>query len=557
MIYYRRIMPVEFQSNFLKIRRHWLECLYRQLTYLSPFEQDTAGLVRAQSELFHGNEFKVVASSLEELIFHKIGRELPKISDVSSLFEQIQLSQNFGGRVEYRLLNDLKYRLPWLHCHVGGMPTEQFLFILGNLQGDVYGPNARSFRANLISLFSALERANSLHLMSFHALLAIYEYLAAYLLMRTQPNAFIVPKSWVDLHLPWLVLDGSSQSMGPVPEIDVDAYRSCLLWITASFRRILGRLNGAIYQKAVLQVGGKPHSWCILTRRNIELLTITMINMAKNSALPRGFGEEWAATMQFISTGGNDLQDLNTINADGLCGRLHNSFAMYGDKNSLVIVTQKAGQRNAFTDIQNRLRLKSLTWEDVRTSGPASSQLPLTGKSASTTQPADEERAAKIIQNFWRKSGPRFRARQAHLQTPLGKVITEFLALSASLSTPLTVRKAFFSRGVSIRQRLPRAREALDETRKKTLAYIENVDVSTTTSEAVNDVLDELDWIEGALRSAAQRVSREWLRDLIEEWDAGRLEEVLVEVEEALGEVEGRVKKADEIMESMGSMTSM
>jgi hypothetical protein len=76
--------------------RYWLEQLLRELTYISSFEQDTSVLMKAQTAVFNENQFAVVASCLEDLLFFRLGKEWSQRSELSSLLEQMQLSQSFG-----------------------------------------------------------------------------------------------------------------------------------------------------------------------------------------------------------------------------------------------------------------------------------------------------------------------------------------------------------------------------------------------------------------------------------------------------------------------------
>jgi hypothetical protein len=52
--------------------------------------------VKAQTAVFNGNHFAVVASCLEDLLFFRLGKEWSQRSELSSLLEQMQLSQCFG-----------------------------------------------------------------------------------------------------------------------------------------------------------------------------------------------------------------------------------------------------------------------------------------------------------------------------------------------------------------------------------------------------------------------------------------------------------------------------
>ena len=103
VLYHRRIMGERFQESFLGIRRHWLENLVQELTFISSVERCSRVIVKAQSDLLAGNPSRelrqdslTVAAHIEDLLFHRLGREWNERNDLSSLLEQIQLSQIFG-----------------------------------------------------------------------------------------------------------------------------------------------------------------------------------------------------------------------------------------------------------------------------------------------------------------------------------------------------------------------------------------------------------------------------------------------------------------------------
>lgn len=74
-----------------------MERLLQELTYISSFEQDTSALMKTQTELFSGSLFAAVTSCLESLLFFRLRYEWSEKSELSSLLEQIQLSQRLGN----------------------------------------------------------------------------------------------------------------------------------------------------------------------------------------------------------------------------------------------------------------------------------------------------------------------------------------------------------------------------------------------------------------------------------------------------------------------------
>ena len=95
-LYYRHIMSTAFQIKYLGIRRHWLERLLRELIFLSSTEQSASVITKTQTELLRNNKLLVVRSSLEELLYFRLGKDWRKRSYFTALLEQMQIAEAFG-----------------------------------------------------------------------------------------------------------------------------------------------------------------------------------------------------------------------------------------------------------------------------------------------------------------------------------------------------------------------------------------------------------------------------------------------------------------------------
>lgn len=75
-----------------------MELLLGEITFRSPIEHDCAAITQTFSSLNTGGaDHAATCSGLEELLFIRLkGTERYVRSDLSSIFEQIQLSENLG-----------------------------------------------------------------------------------------------------------------------------------------------------------------------------------------------------------------------------------------------------------------------------------------------------------------------------------------------------------------------------------------------------------------------------------------------------------------------------
>jgi len=99
----KKLMEEHFQERFSGLRRYWLESLLRELIFVSSFEQCAQAIAEAQSKILSSRQnpqqnkgLFVLAASIEDLLFHRLGKGWKERNDLSSLFEQIQVSQILG-----------------------------------------------------------------------------------------------------------------------------------------------------------------------------------------------------------------------------------------------------------------------------------------------------------------------------------------------------------------------------------------------------------------------------------------------------------------------------
>lgn len=132
-----------------------------------------------QGQILRGDHSFVIASSLEDLLYHRLGKEWNERSYFSSLLEQIQMAETFGRNVQHRLFRALSYRLQTTFDRQGVM--QQQLRLLNTLQQNANHQNASSFQNNLNVFLEYLGRIEVQALSSIHAITTTFEYLASYL----------------------------------------------------------------------------------------------------------------------------------------------------------------------------------------------------------------------------------------------------------------------------------------------------------------------------------------------------------------------------------------
>ena len=102
-VHRKNIMDRTFQESFSGLRRYWLESLLRELVFVSSFEQSSRVVAEVRSKIRRNRQspqqdrgLSVLAANIEDLLFHRLGKDWIERNDLSSLIEQIQASQLLG-----------------------------------------------------------------------------------------------------------------------------------------------------------------------------------------------------------------------------------------------------------------------------------------------------------------------------------------------------------------------------------------------------------------------------------------------------------------------------
>ena len=286
VIYYHRAFNKTFQEKYLGIKRHWLERLLRELTHLSAVEQKPSIIIKKQAELCLDKKHTTISISLEELLYFRLVREWSKRNDFTSLLEQMQRAQAFGTNLQNRVLRALSSRL-----HMEGRgPLQHHLALLNSLERDLGSQDASAFQSNLSIFLRNLDNIDVQAFSTLHALTAVFEYLAAYCILKTCDSACVLSQAWIDLHVPRF--NDAIHSVEQLQWFDSShKYHQCLMGLTKAFCGILRRLND-VPQPGITQLcSGKPHHPLLIRQRNAELVAIVVANLAP--AEPRGFSQFW------------------------------------------------------------------------------------------------------------------------------------------------------------------------------------------------------------------------------------------------------------------------
>lgn len=577
VFYYRRCMNGLFLDNYMSIKRHWLERLVRELTHLSSVEQHTSVIVKTHAELFCDKRFVTIASFLEELLYFRLGNEWHQRSNFTSLLEQLQLGKAFGSHVQTRLFRALSHRLLKDQRHL----MQRHLVLLNSLNEDLNLWNASVFQSNLKTFLHNLDNIEVPALTTLHSLTAVFEYLGAYLILKTCVTACVIPNSWLDLHIASITKTIGSPE--PLHGNDKHRYQDCTVQLAMSFCRILSRLDKAVLS---LLCSGKTHQSLLLRQRNAELVAILVANLATTSPEPPiGFREVWAGAKAVrlsktnfwscqVLTFVSQVFEYDSIKAFHLRSRtpheltqkLAPSLAKYNGKDTLVVVIKDRKKGLAFSNIENQPGVSTVPFDQLCPQAPTTAAienlasqvaLPTSTDSAHEQYSTAETEAMIKVQRLWRSCSVKIKSRRSYVAVPVCQAIVRFFNLGSQI--PATIisgdqkafRKLLLSDAVALSLRLDTVKSLLSDLQKDTMTCIESVELSQGVDKDVDDMICQNKDVEVSLEKAEEKMSNEYLLGLLKLGVLHVLENAMKFVEDTLVEAEQGMLETRKILDAV------
>ncbi|KAL9101119.1 MAG: hypothetical protein Q9163_003596 [Psora crenata] len=455
ILHSRKLLSETFQSAFMPARRYWLETLFKELTWVSSFEQDSTLLRQTILDLMVSGKYPAIRSGLENLLYHRLDKDWDQNSGYSALLEQLQLAKIFGRDIHVRFSRTLFFKLG------SRSRLQQHLRRLDVLCYEAEGKKP------------------------------------AELILKIRATAFVLPQAWINLYIPRI----------PTSALDTEAsswqekyiYREMLVEVIQSFARLMSRLDGVMLFR--FQVHGKPSPTPLLQKRNIDLLLIALANSDPSI---KDFNRVYMAVREILGYRSVRLPHLRFKAIDELRNNLALAFKLYDGKDTLVVVSHGT-QHSAFENLSRQNGVLKATFDDIRVClrrcveadhVPHRNNAIAARVNTDEEHPKEEIAAIILLQRWWRLLTPQIPVRRLWLQTPEAQVVARFLKLGAHLpltfSIPHPVRRALTVSGVSAQLRLAEIRQTYDDQYRKAMSMLEEMDASGKQYEALDDVLRDL-----------------------------------------------------------------
>lgn len=545
VMYYRRAMNGTFQKKYLGIKRHWLERLLREFTHLSSVEQDASTIMQTQVELVRDKRLVAISSFLEELLYFRLGKEWEQRNNFTSLLEQMQLAQAFGPNVQSRIFRALSSRL---HKGQRGL-LQKHLGLVNSFKQSLSCQDASTFQSTLNVFLRYLRNIDVQAFSTIHALTAVFEYLAAYLILKTCVAGCVLTQAWIDQAV--LRFAGAIHSTEPLAWFQWNhKYQQCLMELTKAFCDILRRLNEVPQPGITLLCSGKTHHALLLRQRQAELVAIVVANLAITQ--PKGFSELWAIAKEVFEYNFVRAYYLRSPTAFEITSKLASSFLKYHGKDSLIVVIKNRKKGSPFSALENQPSVRTVAFDQIcpPVATPAITHAPADMAPSTASNSPHEEytkietEAASKIQTFWRSCSRKIKIRRSYMELPEARAITHFISLGAACPATLTfirataLRDVLISKGVAMSLRLAVARDTLSKLQGDAMACVEKVEISTGFFESIDDIVHRNSQMEALLKQADEKMSDACIMKLVKTGVLPALEKAMKNVQNIVLEAE-------------------
>ena len=551
-LYNRRLMPEDISQTFTGTRRYWLERLIAALSFVSAFEQDSTALKECRHRLRTEGSFRAVAAGLCDLLFYKVRTNWGTLANLGFVFEQLDIAAYLGETVTRSLISttsaSLRHQDP---------STFASLVLLNQLQIKIMSGDAIGF---LQSLRDYLEgprgimklRWNAFEI--FHCHTSRFEEIAFYLLLQITRSSIMVPRSWVDLHLPDILKKNDLANSLDFKELSI--YRDALIILLTAFVELLYFVDASIQQTKKFQLCGREYPSRILQQRNCEFLLIIMVNLlAVRTLCPPDMKTRWESVVRMFELPTVKASHLNhkVGNEIEMRNRLLDSHRRYQGKNPLVIFNIVDGiSQHPFTAFQKTNGLATENLGTLRKAASSRKNSSLETPAGAATEASSEQavagiKAAQCVWSFWQKYSPRLKARRAFANTIHGRLISKLDSLSKSCS--LKMRCILFSYGPEVFPLLDSLDSSISVLKKRTLLQVDTAGVEL--SEALHIVLEAATQLGEALKLHHESLSDESLHVLIQTEDGDRIIGFLKAEQASMVQENGNVATQNEILDGM------
>ncbi|KAL9124703.1 MAG: hypothetical protein Q9217_005994 [Psora testacea] len=534
VLHYRHVMTESFSMKFMPTRRYWLERLLRELTFVSPFEQDAYVIRLMQVKLVDDHHVSIVKSSLEDLLYHRLGRDWnKKTTSYSSLLEQVQMAKMFGRNLQRRFHRALSNRL---HSSPGGYRMQQHLKILQALEWDAQGQSPLGFINNVELFLDRVKTIEGQYLDAMHAITSIFEHITLFLpplkSIKICPAAFVIPQAWVHIHARWM----AQATLKPriLPWEQGFRYRQVLEKVILRFCTVLTTLQAAFYQEGFnLTCGGNKIQPRLFQQRNVDLLLIALANLSATTPASK---DSVVAVKKVLEVHAPQFlfRDLTELRQ-----KLLQLSIRYGNKNPLLVVYKDEGQRTVFVELLKQRGVIQKTFNDLRSLmrhetlvRPAEqSDTPNNEEERDDDSTAREKEAAWIIWKFWKERYPKLQLYRTWMEKPKAQVIARFIALSAKYTNNDAMKLVLIDFGVEVQLGLIALHPTVSNNHKKAMTLLDDMEASDPSYEVLGETFERLGYFDRILRAAADTMSPDNLKRLVDGGDASKVTAVFSEVE--------------------------
>ncbi|KAJ5825808.1 hypothetical protein N7474_002946 [Penicillium riverlandense] len=433
-LYIQRVMGSEFQETFLKRRRHWLELVLEELTFVSSHEQSATVIMSTLSILHAPKNRQATVGCLEELLFHRLDREWQQRQSFTAILEQMQQAHQLGPQVAHgfhrALLSNVRYNLSHPRKGVSIDPLKtacQGFHGAEMIYSGVARRDTWEFYEGMREFLASMERIEMNSLTWFPALLSVVELATTYVLCLINPgNAVVIPWSWALFHLPIAMQSSSASSVALTDSVKM-SHLSFLTIMVSSFCRLLDKMEFAINTHELGFMGRRRVPAGMIKRRNTDYLTTVALNLSHWPIIPKGFVDVWSQIQKTLAfTAPQSV--ITTRGFQKLREESIRLYTAYNGKDELYVISldnqsQPPLHFRGFIESHGRFETLTTALRSSRLAENPLAMLKCEDSTAGEEYSGHELNMIMNLQRCWRRVMKLIEEKRRMRETPEGKII--------------------------------------------------------------------------------------------------------------------------------------
>ena len=137
------------------------------------------------------------------------------------------------------------------------------------------------------------------------------------------------------------------------------------------------------------------------------------------------------------------------------------------------------------------------------------------------------------------------------MEEPEAQIVARFLALSANYTNRDPLRPILVDLGIGTQLRLNPVRDTVSNNHRKAMAMLDSLEAADPSHESLSEAFERLAYFDRALSAAADRISQDNLKKIVDAGDASEVKDLFLAVEKTVIDADSEVRELKKVLKKV------